>query len=63
VESLEASVEVELSTGTSSADETASLVPFFVALVEVGRSSVEAGDSCTALEVLSATVDVVEVDS
>jgi len=61
VESLEASVEVELS--TSSADETASLVPFFVALVEVDRSSLEAGDSCTALEVSSATVDGVEVDS
>jgi hypothetical protein len=62
-ESLEASVAVELSAVSSAADETESLVFLFVALVGVEESSLEAGDSSTALEASSATVGGVEVDS
>jgi len=61
-ESLEASVAVELSV-SSATDETESLVFLFVALVGVEESSLEAGDSFTALEASSATVGGVEADA
>jgi hypothetical protein len=56
-------VAVELSAVSSAADETESLVFLFVALVGVEESSLEAGDSSTALEASSATVGGVEVGS